>query len=217
MLLDHNMLRIHSNHNGKGATEGSSGEESPEPGEVGSGQGSRGQRRHDGYPGGGQSCISCRWDRRGDDCGRSWQYRCGSPERPRQKRSEGSSGEESPEPHEAGFGQGSRGQRRRLEDRGGSQQYHSESPEQPQQKLRRGTDPRQHHGESGSSYADGPSWSSVPDLYQATRAPLQPVTTSQPMLCILYVFVHILCRLKLIFRACLKPMPRLRFWLMRGL
>ncbi|KAM0056645.1 putative post-transcriptional gene silencing PAZ-Argonaute family [Helianthus debilis subsp. tardiflorus] len=193
-------------------SEGSSGEESPEPREAGSGQRSLGQRRHDGYEGRGQSRRSSHRDRRVEDSGRSGKYYSGSPERPRgesrehlearyyqergwrighHERMQRSGGRDSyPGDHHErsrrsggkdSYQSGGLPQRRRWEDRGGSQQYHSESPEQPQQKLRRGTDPRQHHGESGSSYADGPSRSPVPDLYQATQAPMQPVTTSQPM------------------------------------
>ncbi|KAI3725323.1 hypothetical protein L1987_65107 [Smallanthus sonchifolius] len=62
---------------------------------------------------------------------------------------------------------------------GGSRQYYGEPP---QHKSRRGTDPPHRHGGSEPSYSGGPSRPSIPDLYQATQAPQQPVTTMQPML-----------------------------------
>lgn len=69
------------------------------------------------------------------------------------------------------------------------QQYYGGPPDQPQQGQQqqrppRGTAPPQRRGGgggSGPSYAGGPSRPSVPELYQATQAPQQPVATLQPI------------------------------------
>ncbi|KVI07875.1 Argonaute/Dicer protein, PAZ [Cynara cardunculus var. scolymus] len=86
-----------------------------------------------------------------------------------------------------GYGGGGGGPQRG----GASQQYYGGPPDQPQQgqqqKPPRGTAPPQRRGGgdvrggSGPTYAGGSSRPSVPELYQATQAPQQPVVTLQPM------------------------------------
>lgn len=86
--------------------------------------------------------------------------------------------------YQGGHPQGGRGWPQRGGG-GGPQQYYGGPPDQlqqgQQQRPPRGTAPPQRRGGPGPSYAGGPSRPSVPELYQATQAPQQPVATLQPM------------------------------------
>lgn len=152
----------------KKRTEGSSGGESSDPLDAGSGQGSGAQRppaqqqqqqqqQQGGYQGRWQGGYQGRGQQGGGppQGGRGWVQRGGY----------------------GGGGSGGGPQRG-----GGPQQYYGGPPEQPQQRPPRGTAPPQRRGGgSGPSYTGGPSRPSVPELYQATQAPQQPVATLQPM------------------------------------
>ncbi|XP_076930314.1 protein argonaute 1-like [Bidens hawaiensis] len=64
--------------------------------------------------------------------------------------------------------------------RGGDpQQYYGGPPDQPQQRPPRGTAPPQRRGGPAPQYSGGPSRPPVPELYQATQAPQQPVAALQ--------------------------------------
>ncbi|KAK9062846.1 hypothetical protein SSX86_020036 [Deinandra increscens subsp. villosa] len=66
--------------------------------------------------------------------------------------------------------------------RGGDpQQHYGGPPDQPHQKPSRGTAPPQRRGGHGPQFSGGPSRPPVPELYQATQAPQQPVAALQPI------------------------------------
>ncbi|KAL8245916.1 hypothetical protein R6Q59_007132, partial [Mikania micrantha] len=172
----------------KKRTEGSSGSESSEHQDAGFGQGSGTQRspqqqqQQVGYQGRGQGGYQGRGQQGGYQGGQGGYQGGQGGYQGGQGGYQGGQGG-----YQGGQPQGGRGWAQRGgyggggSQRGGDpQQYHGGPPDQPQQRPPRGSAPPQRRGGSGPQYAGGPSRPPVPELYQATQAPQQPVAALQP-------------------------------------